>query len=797
MTTSGLSSALSNPASTASSGKTTPAGISMNKASAARVALTSRIPDVPIYLTNKFTIRLTPDNYLYWRTQVDPILRSNLLFGFVDGSLPCPPEELAVPGKDDTPASIIANPKYSAWHQQDQSILSAIVSSLSEGVIGMIRTALGKTNKHDFPNATAFFNRVKSLADVLSSIGQPLRPEEFNQFLLGGLDGDYDALADRISARPAYDPLPIRDVYAQLLNTEQRVEARRTELGADIHSANYTSRATGGRAPTHQPSPSAPPQQWFGQSNSTGDRPQAPAPPSAPRPQGQQGGRPAGGARGSRPVCQICSKEGHVASCCFKRFKKNYLGTGNDGRNMDRQLAALNDNSPVAAFHAGASISSYPVDPYWYVDTAATDHFSNDINKLTIKEKYQGQDTVQAANGTGLGRGARLELLDEEPTTPSVAGRQPPPEDVDRTPHANVDLHASHADEGSPGRLDQRPGPASPSSPSSASSMTGAADTVPSHTTSAPSPTATAGPSPVDQPRMTTRLQHGIRQKKVRTDGTVAWSTTKSSDPTLLTTEPYDFRAALASPHWRMAMEAEYTALQKNETWRLVPPRSGVNIIDCKWVFKIKRQADGSIDRYKARLVAKGLKQRQGLDYEDTFSPVVKPTTIRMLLSMALTQGWHLRQLEIQNAFLHGILQEEVFMRQPPGFEDPSYPGFLCRLDKALYGLKQAPRAWHARLSSVLAALGFTPSTADTSLFILRRSELTLYLLVYVDDIIVVSSSSAATDRLVHQLGKTFALKDLGPLHYFLGVEVHKLRGGGLLMSQRKYAFELLLKAGL
>ncbi|KAK1682945.1 hypothetical protein QYE76_043793 [Lolium multiflorum] len=568
MTTSGLSSALSSPASTASSGRTSLAGISMSKGSAARVALTSRIPDAPIDLTNKFTIRLTPDNYLYWRTQVDPILRSNLLFGFVDGSLPCPPEELAVPAKDDTPASTIANPKYSAWHQQDQSILSAIVSSLSEGVIGMvmmiptsqeawetleasfasqssarvmqIRTELGKTKKHAFQNAAAFFNRVKSLADVLSSIGQPLRPEEFNQFLLGGLDGDYDALADRISARPAFDPLPIRDVYAQLLNTEQRVEARRAELGADIHSANYTSRATGGRASTHQPSPSAPPQQWIGQGNPTGDRSQAP--PSAPRQQGQQGGRPAGGGRSSRPVCQICSKEGHVASCCFKRFKKNYLGTGNDGRNMDRQLAALNDNSPVAAFHAGASTSSYPVDPYWYVDTAATDHFSNDINKLTIKEKYQGQDTVQTANGAGSGRGARLELLDEEPTTPPVADRQPPPEDVDYTSHADVDLHASHADEGSPARLDQRPGPASPSS---ASSTTGAADTVPSHTTSAPSPTATAGPSPVDQPRMTTRLQRGIRQKKVRTDGTVAWSTIKSSDPTLLTTEPYDFRAPL------------------------------------------------------------------------------------------------------------------------------------------------------------------------------------------------------------------------------------------------------------
>jgi hypothetical protein len=110
---------------------------------------------------------------------------------------------------------------------------------------------------------------------------------------------------------------------------------------------------------------------------------------------------------------------------------------------------------------------------------------------------------------------------------------------------------------------------------------------------------------------------------------------------------------------------------------------------------------------------------------------------------MALTRGWHLRQLDIQNAFLHGVLEEEVFMRQPPGFENSDCSGYLCRLDKALYGLKQAPRAWHARLSSVLVVLGFTPSTADTSLFMLRRPDITLYLLVYVDDIIVVSSSTS------------------------------------------------------
>ena len=121
-------------------------------------------------------------------------------------------------------------------------------------------------------------------------------------------------------------------------------------------------------------------------------------------------------------------------------------------------------------------------------------------------------------------------------------------------------------------------------------------------------------------------------------------------------------------------MEQEIHALQRNNTWRLVPPPSGVNIIDSKWVFKVKKYADGSIERYNARLVAKGFKQQYGIDYEDTFSLVIKPTTIRVLLSLAVTRGWSLRQLDVQNAFLHGVLEEEVYMRQPPGFVDPAQP---------------------------------------------------------------------------------------------------------------------------
>ena len=117
-------------------------------------------------------------------------------------------------------------------------------------------------------------------------------------------------------------------------------------------------------------------------------------------------------------------------------------------------------------------------------------------------------------------------------------------------------------------------------------------------------------------------------------------------------------------------------------------PQPGRNLIDCKWVYRIKKKSDGTIDRYKARLVAKGFKQRYGIDYEDTFSRVVQTATIRLVLSIAVSRGWSLRQLDVQNVFLHGVLEEEVYMKQPPGFEDKDAPSYVCKLDKALYGLK-------------------------------------------------------------------------------------------------------------
>jgi histone deacetylase 1/2 len=234
----------------------------------------------------------------------------------------------------------------------------------------------------------------------------------------------------------------------------------------------------------------------------------------------------------------------------------------------------------------------------------------------------------------------------------------------------------------------------------------------------------------------------------------------------------------------------------KNGTWHLVPKPRGHNIIGCKWVYKIKRRADGTVDRYKARLVAKGFKQQYGIDYEETFSPVVKAATIRLILAIAVSQGWSLRQLDVQNAFLHGDLDEEVYMYQPSGFSDPSHPSYVCKLDKALYGLKQAPRAWYSKLSTKLVSMGFKASKADTSLFYFRKGSLTMFVLVYVDDIIVASSSTQATRALFSNLQKDFALKDLGDLHYFLGLEV-KRHSDALILSQARYAQDVLARSGM
>ncbi|KAH9663759.1 retrovirus-related pol polyprotein from transposon RE1 [Citrus sinensis] len=231
--------------------------------------------------------------------------------------------------------------------------------------------------------------------------------------------------------------------------------------------------------------------------------------------------------------------------------------------------------------------------------------------------------------------------------------------------------------------------------------------------------------------------------------------------------EPFNGGKALSDSKWKAAMQDEFDALIRNKTWSLVPMDPEYKLVGCKWVFRTKYNTDGSVSKYKARLVAKEFHQTAGVDYSEIFSPVVKSSTVRVILSLAVMQGWNVRQIDVNNAFLNGDLIEDVFMQQPEGFV--SEGGYVCKLNKALYGLKQAPRAWHDVKSIIL-------------------------ILIYVDDILITGSDSDLLESFIAKLSKVFALKDLGLVTYFLGVEVC-YTDNGMHLSQTKYIKDLLSKA--
>lgn len=259
---------------------------------------------------------------------------------------------------------------------------------------------------------------------------------------------------------------------------------------------------------------------------------------------------------------------------------------------------------------------------------------------------------------------------------------------------------------------------------------------------------------------------------------------------------PENVDEAKSDPNWSQAMEAEMSALYNNKTWTLVELPQGKIPVGCRWVFSIKYNANGEIDRYKARLVAKGYTQTQGIDFQETFSPVAKLNTIRVLLSLAANLDWPLHQFDVKNAFLHGELKEEVYMEQPPGYKSTNAKPMVCKLNKALYGLKQSPRAWFGRFCRAMQSYGFKQCDSDHTLFLKRNQEKLTALIIYVDDMIVTGNDTQEIATLEKKLSGEFEMKNLGGLKYFLGIEVMRSRQG-IVLSQRKYILDLLAEIGM
>jgi hypothetical protein len=244
----------------------------------------------------------------------------------------------------------------------------------------------------------------------------------------------------------------------------------------------------------------------------------------------------------------------------------------------------------------------------------------------------------------------------------------------------------------------------------------------------------------------------------------------------------------------RAALADEYGALISNGTWELVLRPHGSNVITDKWVFTHKLRADLILDRYKARWVLQGFTQCPGVDYGETFNPVVKPSAVRTVLATVVSRTWPIQQLDVKNAFLHNTLSETIFCYQPTGFADPTHSDLVCRLYKSLYGLKQAPRAWYSRVATYLMTLGFIEAKSDTSLFIFRCDLDTVHLLLYIDDIILIASNMKLMRHIISALQREFTMKDIEPLHHFLGITVER-RPDGLFLHQRTYTFDILKRA--
>ncbi|MCO5598059.1 hypothetical protein L7F22_052149 [Adiantum nelumboides] len=273
-------------------------------------------------------------------------------------------------------------------------------------------------------------------------------------------------------------------------------------------------------------------------------------------------------------------------------------------------------------------------------------------------------------------------------------------------------------------------------------------------------------------------------------------------DSLLLVVETIDeisLDEALSGPEassWHQAMDSEYQSLMANGTWQLVPAPPNRKLVTCKWLLRKKFHADGSVSRYKARLVARGFTQIPGMDYSETFSPVLRITSFRVLIAIAALFGFLLHQMDVRTAFLNGDLQEEIYMSQPDGgYTSLQHPDYVCRLLKALYGLKQSPRQWYLRFHQCMISLGYTRFQSDANVYSRHSTNVLLFLAIYVDDILILSNSQYAIDKAKGELQASFSMIDMGTLHYCLGIQVLQDPSKGLIrISQQTYIQSLLTK---
>ena len=262
----------------------------------------------------------------------------------------------------------------------------------------------------------------------------------------------------------------------------------------------------------------------------------------------------------------------------------------------------------------------------------------------------------------------------------------------------------------------------------------------------------------------------------------------------MIENEPLTYQQAMSSPdapYWKEAVNSEIESILQNHTWELVDLPKGSKPLGYKWIFKKKLKADGSIDKYKARLVIKGFRQKQDLDYFDTYSQVTRITSIRMLIAIASILNLEIHQMDVKTAFLNGELEEEIYMQQPEGFLSPGNEIKVCKLVKSLYGLKQAPKQWHEKFDEIMLSNGFKINESDKCVYIKCLDVGYVIVCLYIDDLLILGNNKAIIKSTKDMLSSRFDMKDLGVADVILGVKIIKTPQGYSL-SQSHYTAKIL-----
>nr|CAD1826176.1 unnamed protein product [Ananas comosus var. bracteatus] len=756
--------------------------------------------------------KLNGNNFLPWSQSATLFLSGKFKLGYVNGKIQEPP---------------IDETKYDEWKSNNDLVMSWLFNSMESHVrdgLLFLKTAheVWKTlsdiysEKNNIARAyqlkqeIAHFRKgdktFNEYLGTLRGMWQELsyyvpistdpqvirkRIEQDQIFeMLAGLDSDYEAIRSQILMQSELPSL--NDVCALLQREEKRRAVMKpTEQSNMEHSAFFSNTAT---------------------NRGRGDRGR---------------GRGRGRGFGDRPRCSHCNKLGHVKERCWELYGRpmelpeanvaNASKESNVPTSLEK-LAELLDaytkqksSSAHVSLHSeiGKTASAHLVESSpatWIVDTGATDHMTG-TSKIFLLCNQLSNLTTRKTIGEGREKDG-LYLLDQsayalishnednhEDTwhsrleTSNNHSAAPNFEDHDSSrlslPHIdNQSINTDQASQSSPKSPPHQP--ASLELGSDGNSNSGS-----------------QSPLVLEHDSLPIALRKGKRNAPKVTypiENYISYHTYSNKFKSFVASidgnnEPTSYAEAITQPEWRKAMKEELNALEKNHTWDLALLPKGKKPVGCRWVYKIKYHPDGRIERYKARLVAKGFTQIYGVDYKETFAPVAKMSSVRVLLSVAINLDWPLYQLDVKNAFLYGELQEEVYMSIPPGHPREGERDLVCRLRKSIYGLKQSPRAWFEKLSSTITSIGFVRNSADYSMFVKKEGTSTTIILVYVDDIILTGDNQKVIEDVKKWLKIMFDIKDLGELRYFLGIEVARSKKG-IFLSQRKYTLDLLKETG-